>query len=730
MATNIGPKIEIDGYSEYRQSINNLIQQTKTLDSEMKLLSASFTKNTTAKEKNKATSELLAKQLELQQKKVEEISKVLEKAKGKYDENSNEVLKWKQALLNAQTSAKNIENQIESLGDELDKSDKSFADAGKSAISFGDILKANIAADFIVGAVKEIASALKDFSVNAINAAAEVKAQNSQYTQTFGDMAEQATAAIRKVASDSNILDTRLKGVATSIYSFAKASGGTAPESLALTEKALQATADSAAYYDKSLEDTAETLQSFLKGNYENDAALGLSATEATRNAKAFEMFGDEFNNLTEIQKQQTLLQMVLDAQELSGAMGQAAREADGWENVQGNLNEAWKQFTAKIGTPILESVIPVVKNITSGLMDLTNSLNGNSLSENISSLSSAIISMAPNVLNVGKDIISSISSGIISALPMLMTTAQTMMSSFITYLKENLPTIISTGVETMVGFSSGLKDSIGGLVDTGIEVIMTLVNGIVEAMPALIENIPLIVSNIANIINENLPKILMAAVNIIITLVTGLIQNIPVILENLPQIIMAIADTIMAFNWLSIGSSIISGVANGITNLTSFIADVAGKTFSEVGKAAINVLKSLPSQAIQWGKDFIAGFVNGILGSIGSVINAVSSIASTVASYLHFSRPDVGPLHYYEEWMPDFMQGLAKGIKGNTGLVESAVKSLSEKMVVNANVNTVPVRSYGRGVVIENITINGYDDFTSQKIVREVNRALGRIYI
>lgn len=59
-------------------------------------------------------------------------------------------------------------------------------------------------------------------------------------------------------------------------------------------ERALRAAADSAAYYDTSVEQATETLQSFLKGNYENDAALGLSATETTRNAAAMELFGQK----------------------------------------------------------------------------------------------------------------------------------------------------------------------------------------------------------------------------------------------------------------------------------------------------------------------------------------------------------------------------------------------------------------------------------------------------
>ena len=205
-----------------------------------------------------------------------------------------------------------------------------------------------------------------------IEAAAGVKALNAQFEQTFGGLQSQAQAAIATVAEQDDILATRLQGTATKIYAFAKTSGMDSASALGLMNEALQVTADSAAYYDRSLEDTAETLQSFLNGNYANDAALGLSATETTRNAAAMELYGKSFRELSEAQKQLTLLQMVKDANELSGAMGQAAREADGWENVTGNLKESWHQLLAAVGQPLLALAVPVVQRLTEMLSKLT----------------------------------------------------------------------------------------------------------------------------------------------------------------------------------------------------------------------------------------------------------------------------------------------------------------------------------------------------------------------
>ena len=54
MAVNIGPKIGIDGEAQFRKEINNLIQQQKTLSSEMKAVTSAFDKNTSAEEKSSA----------------------------------------------------------------------------------------------------------------------------------------------------------------------------------------------------------------------------------------------------------------------------------------------------------------------------------------------------------------------------------------------------------------------------------------------------------------------------------------------------------------------------------------------------------------------------------------------------------------------------------------------------------------------------------------------------
>ena len=290
---------------------------------------------------------------------------------------------------------------LNSLDKGVDKVSDSFEDAEKASLSFGDVLKANILSDAVVSGFSRLTDAIGGFASGSISTAAELKAEASQLEQTFGSMERTATETISSIADETGILETRLNGAATSIYAFARSSGGSELESMDLMEGALTAAADAAAYYDRSLDDTTETLMSFLKGNYENDAALGLSATETTRNAAAMEQFGKEFNDLSEIQKQQTLLKMVQDAQELSGAMGQASRESDGLENVMGNLNEVGRQIQGNIGAPVLEAIIPAIQKVTNSLMQWSEGVNWDAFSGAVSGFITGIIDNGPTIISL-----------------------------------------------------------------------------------------------------------------------------------------------------------------------------------------------------------------------------------------------------------------------------------------------------------------------------------------
>lgn len=676
MATNIGPKIGIDGEAEYRKQINNIIQQAKTLDSEMKAVTSSFTKSTSAEEKSAATSKILAQQIEVQKQRVQELSSMLEKSAQKYGENDTRTLKWKEAVNKATA--------------ELNKMENGLSDASDSALTFGDVLKANVLSQAIVDGVKRLASAVKDMAWEFIDSAASIKAEWSQFSQTFGEFEDEAKSVISGVAKPAGILETRLNTLGAQIYAFARASGGNAAESLSLMEVALQATADSAAYYDRSLEDTAESLQSFLKGNYANDAALGVSATEATRNAAAMDLFGQKFNDLTEIQKQQTLLQMVVDAQKLSGAMGQAAREADGWENVQGNLNEAWRKFQGNVGGPFLEQLVPIVKNITDAFLEWQESFDWEGFGESVSNFVGQLIENGPVLISI----IAGIGAGFVAW------NVASMIMGVVGAIK-GVVTALQAGKTATQALNIAMSAN-------PIVLIITLIAGLVAALVTLWntnEDFRNSVIEIGQEIKEFVGGIVDAIVNFFTVTLPGAFQKLwedaKNIVNNIKQAFLNMRDKI----------------AETVGNVKNAIIDGIGK--------AVEWITSLPGQAIQWGKDMIQGFIDGIKSMIGKIGDAISGVANKIASFLHFSRPDVGPLRNYETWMPDMISGMAAGLKANAHLLADAASEAAGNIAYampsanTTNYGGISIQVYGA----DGQDVNALADIVMSRIESAVNR-------
>ena len=682
MATNIGPKISVEGEAQYRKQMAQIIAQQKALAAEMKATVSGFTSAASAQEKARASASVLDRQIANLTDALKAQQGQLDKAEAKYGSSSKEALAYRTAVYNTTAELNKLKNQLGGTADAVEDTGDAMEEAGRQGVRFGDLIKANVISDFIVDGLREIASAAKDMAASFVQSAADVRAETAQYAQTFGELAGEADAAIQQVADSANTLPSLLKPAATSIYAFARSSGADTAQAMDLMAQSMQVGVDAAAYYDRSLSDVTETLQSFLKGNYENDAALGVSATEATRNAQAMEMFGQAFNDLTEIQKQQALLQMVVDAQELSGAMGQAAREADGWQNVQGNLNEAWRQFAAVKGQAMLDALIPAMQEVTGLLTGLTDgSLSAGQAMQQAFAFASQqagqLVAQLPQALSGLGGLGASIASGLSAVLPQVQAAASDLLATLKQGIEANLPQLMDTGLKALTNFTAGLRESAGQLVDQGLSLIVSLAEGIAQGLPSLIEQAPRIVTNLAGVINDNAPKILAAGVQIIAALAKGLIQAIPTLVANIPEILDAIVNVFLAFNWLNLGKSLIELVGNGIKAMSGAVTGFMKSTFD----GALNYLKSLPKQALQWGKDLIAGFINGMTSSVGGFLKGVGQIAGSITNTVCNVLGIHSPSTVFKEIGVNLMQGLAIGMKDGSGEVMETVDDLAAEL-------------------------------------------------
>lgn len=242
---------------------------------------------------------------------------------------------------------------------------------------------ARSASGVIQGAFKKIGAAvvtyfavdkIKDFGQAIVQASAEVSAEQSAFEQVMGDYSSQAQEKLNSVAEATGVMASRLTPYMTSITAKFKGLGYGIDDATGLAQRGLTLASDAAAFWDKSLDDSMGALNSFINGSYEGGEAIGLFANDTQLASYAVKQGivseTKEWSNLDEARKQATRIQYAEDMYKLSGATGQAAKEADQYANVQANLTEKWRQFKAQIGEPILQNLVIPAMDKLSGVVD------------------------------------------------------------------------------------------------------------------------------------------------------------------------------------------------------------------------------------------------------------------------------------------------------------------------------------------------------------------------
>ena len=384
---------------------------------------------------------------------------------------------------------------------------------------------------------------------------------------------------------------------------------------------------------------------------------------------------------------------------------------------------ESLKTNAANLGIALFDSVsgkLGAAVSLASGyLQTLTDGFTSGGfagLAEGLGSIFTDLTTnVGPQLLQSGIDLMTQLGQGMVTGIPQL--------------LAQALP--------IAANLASGLRANAGQLVDTGIQFILNMAQGLINGLPTMITYIPGIVTDIAGIVNDNAPKLLEAGVKLIGMLGMGLIQAVPTLLANLPQILMAVASVITAFNWLELGGNIIKFLGNGIRNMGGTLSSCIKNCFDQ----GLAYIKSLPGKAAGWAADMINGFVEEIFSSMHKVADAVKNVASTITAYMHFSRPDIGPLRMYEQWMPDFIAGLSRGITDNLWMVEDAAERLSgataEPMQVavagtlrsnNRFGNTADTWQPGGMTVNLNNEFHTHDSLSESELTREAESMAQRL--
>lgn len=319
------------------------------------------------------------------------------------------------------------------------KYEKALDNAEKQA----DIFSGNLAK--IGGAIAAAFSvkAIIDFGEKIIEASASIQAMEAQFDQVFKTDNAQAIEGITKQVDDLGIHADRLKEQWNAFGGMFKGFGIESENALNMTDRATRLAADAAAYYDKSLNTTAGSLKSFLMGNLMAGDAIGVNYNAKMRDIDANAKYGASWADLTQEQQQFLMLDVVERIYEQNGAMGQASRESDAYENVMGNLRATWQRLYATIGEPVLEQFLIVAQKATDKAVDLTEKIqNGESIFNRFGD--------AINFAKENSDIIIPVLGGVTAAI-----TAQMIVSKVAvameTYKKITEGTTIAQGILNVV---------------------------------------------------------------------------------------------------------------------------------------------------------------------------------------------------------------------------------------------------------------------------------------
>ena len=248
----------------------------------------------------------------------------------------------------------------------------------------------------------------------------------------------------------------------------------------------------------------------------------------------------------------------------------------------------------------------------------------------------------------------------------------------------------ISKGLSALTSFTANLRSNAGKLVDSGLNLMLNLAKGIANSLPDIIKNVPQIVSNIANTINDNAPKILMAGIQLIGILIKGLIQAIPTLIASIPQIIVAMVNVFTAYNWLSLGKSLITGIKNGIVAAKSTAVEAMTNTYNGL----LNAIKNLPSKLKGLGENGIKGIGNGITGKLSglkttagkiltNIIEAVKNLPRELAKKATSAIRDMKTTFKNVDWGSvgmNVVKGIAKGVGDFAWILVDKMTGLAQK--------------------------------------------------
>lgn len=465
MAVDIGPKIGIDGEKEFRESLRTMGQQLKTLGTEMKAVTSAFDVDNDSQKKLAAQSDVLNRQLEVQQQRLGEVQKALDYAKANYSENSSEVQRWQQALNNATTDVNRTKKQLNELETGVEGVGDAMDGAGQKTSIFGDVLKANLLGNAIVSGVKAVASGIKSLISAAIEGYGEYEQLVGGVETLFGSSADTVIKNAANAYKTAGLSANAYMETVTSFSASLLQSMGNDTEAAAKkADLALTDMSDNANKMGTDMQSIQNAYQGFAKQNYTmlDNLKLGYGGTKEEMqrlidDANALNAAQGNYTNYS-IESYADIVDAIHTVQTEMGITGTTALEAS--TTVEGSIS----------------SMKAAYQNFVTGLGDQN---------ADIGALTEELIQSAGNV---AKNVLPVIESVVKNIAETVREQGPDMITRFVAYATEKLPEVLKLGVQLIVSLVKGLAQNLPELLRGTLALVDTLISAFLDSLPDIIE--------------------------------------------------------------------------------------------------------------------------------------------------------------------------------------------------------------------------------------------------
>ena len=498
MAVDIGPKIGIDGEKEFRESLRTMGQQLKTLGTEMKAVTSAFDVDNDSQKKLAAQSDVLNRQLEVQQQRLGEVQKALDYAKANYSENSSEVQRWQQALNNATTDVNRTKKQLNELETGVENVGDAMDGAGQKTSVFGDVLKANLLGSAIVSGIKAVASGIKSLISGAIEGYSEYEQLVGGVETLFGSSADTVIKNAENAYKTAGLSANAYMETVTSFSASLLQSMGNDTEAAAKkADQALTDMSDNANKMGTDMQSIQNAYQGFAKQNYTmlDNLKLGYGGTKEEMqrlidDANALNAAQGNYTNYS-IESYADIVDAIHTVQTEMGITGTTALEAS--TTVEGSINSmkaAYQNFVTGLGDQnadigalteeliqsagnVAKNVLPVIESVVKNIAETVREQGPDMITRFVAYATEKL----PEVLKLGVQLIVSLVKGLAQNLPELLRGTLALVDAIISAFLDSLPDIIEVGKDIVRGLWEGIKAMaswigekvsgfVGGLVD------------------------------------------------------------------------------------------------------------------------------------------------------------------------------------------------------------------------------------------------------------------------